>query len=318
MQHDEGIIISVVIPAFNEGSSVADTCTIVTEELMKFTQSFEIIFVDDGSSDNTFSFLKEIAEKDARIKVIRLLNNSGSHIAIRLGLSYAKGDCACFIACDLQEPPSLICQMKVKLSGEYDIVWAVRNSREDSFFSVFFAKIFYWLARKIVSTNIPPSGASMFIVSSKVLEVLKKYNERNLTLEGLFATMGFKSTYIYYDRQERLIGKSKWTVSKKFKLFIDFFVAYSYFPIRFVSVMGILFSLFGFLWTIYILARQIFVGDLTSGWPALTSILLIGFGITNISLGIIAEYLWRTLDETRKRPNFIVDKTINITDEPGV
>jgi glycosyltransferase involved in cell wall biosynthesis len=312
MENPQNIDITIVIPVFNEGVSVNNSYELIMEELSEHQDSYELIFVDDGSSDDSFIHLENIANKDCRVKAIKLSSNYGSHMAIRAGLSFAKGKCACFIACDMQEPPSLIYKMKAELSEYHNIVWAVRNSRKDNFTTIIFSKLFYWLARKIVTNNIPPSGASMFMVSDKVLNALKMYEERNLTLEGLFATMGFKSTHIYYDRKERLSGKSKWTLSKKIKLFIDFFVAYSNAPIRFVSVMGIIFSILGFIWTFYIIARQIILGDLAPGWPALISVLLIGFGITNISLGIIAEYLWRTLDETRKRPKFIIEKTVNM------
>jgi polyisoprenyl-phosphate glycosyltransferase len=309
------IDISIIIPVYNEGESVNIAFDLILKEISKHNESYEIIFVDDGSSDDTFSYLNKIAENSLNVKVIKFASNCGSHLAIRAGLSYAKGDCACFIACDMQEPPDLIFSMKENLSDENNIIWAVRKSRKDTFSSIVFAKIFYFFARKIVSKNIPPSGASMFLISKKVLNAVNQYHEKNLTLEGLFATMGFHSKYIYYERAQRTFGKSKWSLSKKIKLFIDFFIAYSNTPIRFVSFMGILFSVIGFFWTFYVIFRTILYHDLSSGWPTLISVLLIGFGITNISLGIIGEYLWRTLDETRNRPNYIIDKSLNLHDE---
>ena len=307
--------ISIIIPVYFESTAIEVAYQTIKNEILKHDIDYEIIFIDDGSTDDSYNFIEKISKIDAKIKAIKFTTNCGSHIAIRAGLEYATGDCACFIACDMQEPPYLIYEMVTKLNSENNIIWAVRNSRKDSFISNIFSNLFYFFARLIVTKNIPPTGASMFLVSRKVLNALKKYNERTLTLEGLFATMGFKSDFVYYEREERKIGKSKWTLSKKIKLFIDFFVAYSATPIRFVSIMGIVFSLSGLFWTAYIILRSIFVGDLASGWPTLISILLVGFGITNISLGIVAEYLWRTLDETRKRPKYIIEKTINISNE---
>jgi dolichol-phosphate mannosyltransferase len=127
--------------------------------------------------------------------------------------------------------------------------------------------------------------------------------------------MGFRQESITYKKRERTVGISKWTISKKIKLFIDSFVAFSYAPIRFVTIVGILFFIIGFFWTVYIIIRELFYHNLASGWPALVSILMIGFGITNISLGIIAEYLWRTLDASRKRPVFIIDKILDLNDK---
>jgi dolichol-phosphate mannosyltransferase len=287
----------------------------ILSEVKKHSHEYEIIFVDDGSNDDSFVHITKVSEKDPNVKALKFASNCGSHMAIRAGLEYATGDCACFIACDMQEPPELIYRLLKELEEPYEIVWAVRNSRKDSFSSILFAKVFYFFARRMVSKNIPPSGASMFMISKKALKSLNKYNERNLTLEGLFATIGFKSKHVLYEREMRKQGKSKWTLAKKIKLFIDFFIAYSYTPIRIVSITGVLLFIIGLIWTAYIIIRQLVWGDLSAGWPALLSVLLTGFGITNISLGIIAEYLWRTLDETRKRPRYILEKTINLTEK---
>lgn len=307
--------ISIIIPVYYESSAVATAYETIKAELAKESYDYELIFVDDGSRDDSFDYISSIAQRDKNVVAIKFASNCGSHIAIRAGLEHATGDYTCFIACDMQEPPALMFKLLAELKDPIEIVWAVRNSRKDKFTTILFAKLFYFLARLIVSKNIPPSGASMFMITKKVVKNLNLFDERNLTLEGLFATIGFKSKHVMYEREMRKQGKSKWTISKKVKLFIDFFVAYSNKPIRFVSLMGIIFSLLGFLWTIYIVGRALFIGDLTQGWPALMSIILIGFGITNISLGIIAEYLWRALDEVRKRPKYIVEQSINLPNE---
>lgn len=306
-------ILSIIVPVFNEGDNVITAYRIINSEISKLPElNSEIIFVDDGSHDDTFSYLLKIASENQDVKALKLSTNCGPHMAIRAGLSYAKGDYACFLACDLQEPPALIKEMLSKLKDPYEIIWAVRNSRKDGFFTKLYASIFYLMARIIVSKNIPPSGAGTFLISTKVLKTLKHYDERNLTLEGLFATMGFKNNYIYYDREKRKSGRSKWNLSKRVKLFIDFFVAYSYTPIRFISGFGILMAAFGLAWTVYIVLQQLLHHNILYGWASIISILLVGFGFTNISLGIIAEYLWRTLDESRKRPKYIIEKSINL------
>ncbi len=303
--------ITVVVPCYFEEGLVRHAYDRVRAELLRLGNDYEIIFVDDGSGDNTFAEIEGVAKNDLQVKGLKLSTNVGSHMAIRAGLSYATGECACFIACDMQEPPELIGQMAGMINDRDNIIWAVRNSRDDKWTTVMLSALFYRLARAIVTKNIPPSGASMFMISRRVYRTLEQYDERNLTLEGLFATMGFASKHIYYDRQKRIAGKSKWTLSKKVKLFIDFFVAYSNKPIRFVTIVGFIFSFFGFAWTIYVVILAVFIGNQPVGWPALTSVVLVGFGVTNISLGIIAEYLWRTLDESRKRPKFIVERAVN-------
>lgn len=306
--------LSVIVPAYNEGILVNTAYEAISRVLRNDLADYdhEILFVEDGSGDDTYDHLQALAEKHSEVKVIKFANNAGSHMAIRAGLEKATGDIFTFVPCDLQDPPEVLPRMLEALKEPYHIVWAVRNMREDSFSNKLFSKFYHALARAIVSKNIPTGGSSFFMLSSKVMLTMNQYSERNLTLDGLFATMGFKNAYIYYDRKERIGSKSKWTFSRKMKLFIDFFVAYSNTPIRFVSLMGILFSLIGFAWTIYIIIRTIFVGDLAPGWPFLISALLIGFGVTNISLGIIAEYLWRTLDEARKRPRYVIEKVLNM------
>ena len=306
--------ISIIIPVFNESDAVFTAYNAIKNEFLNVDHEYEIIFVDDGSEDDSFEHITTIAKNDKVIKALKFVTNCGSHMAIRAGLEFSTGDCACFIACDMQEPPSLILKLLEELNEPIEIVWAVRNSRKDRLITILFAKIFYFFARKMVSKNIPPSGASMFMISKKAVKSLNKYNERNLTLEGLFATIGFKSKHILYEREMRIHGKSKWTISKKIKLFIDFFIAYSYTPIRMVSIIGLLFFVIGIAWTVYIILRQLIYADLAHGWPAILSVLLTGFGITNISLGVMSEYLWRTLDETRKRPRYILEKTINVVE----
>jgi dolichol-phosphate mannosyltransferase len=166
--------------------------------------------------------------------------------------------------------------------------------------------------KKFVNANFPGKGFDIVFFNKKVKENLDRNIEQNSSIQLQILSLGYNTEHIYYDKQERKRGKSKWTTAKKIKLLIDSFVAFSYAPIRLVSMVGILFFLGGSLWSVYIILRKLILDDLASGWPMLMSILLIGFGITNISLGIIAEYLWRTLDASRKRPVFIIDKIIEL------
>jgi dolichol-phosphate mannosyltransferase len=162
--------------------------------------------------------------------------------------------------------------------------------------------------RQYVNKRYPVKGFDVILFNRKVVNVINSNVEANSSIFLQVLNMGFRQSSIEYVKVPREAGKSKWTISKKIKLFIDSFVAFSYAPIRFVTIVGISFFVIGVLWTTYIVIRKIFFQDLQAGWPALMSILMIGFGITNISLGIIAEYLWRTLDASRKRPVFIIDK----------
>ncbi|MGB0165233.1 MAG: glycosyltransferase family 2 protein [Luteibaculum sp.] len=304
-------MLSIIVPVYYEGAQVEKPFVTITKLMDDEKIDFELIFVDDGSGDDSFNYLCQLAERDSRVKVLKLLSNSGSHMAIRAGLEHSSGNMGVFLSCDLQEPAELIPELLKKLKGKTDIVLAVRKSRDDSFFDRIMSRIFFEMMKKFVSSKIPESGSSMYLLGARALKALKEYPERNLTLEGVFILNNFVYETVLYDRKAREHGKSRWTISKKLKIFVDFFVAYSYAPIRFVTVIGILFFALGFLWSVYLVIRYFTVNDFVDGWPMLISILCLGFGITNISLGIIAEYLWRTLDEGRRRPKYIIEKRIN-------
>ena len=173
-----------------------------------------------------------------------------------------------------------------------------------------FSKLYGKLMRKYAVSNFPDYGFDIAFFNKKVKDELNSNIEKNSSIFLQMLDLGFKQDYIFYDKIERKAGSSKWTFSKKFKLVVDSFVSFSYAPIRLVTIAGIFFSISGFLWMSYILFYDLYIKDLPLGLPALLSVLLVGFGVTNISLGIIAEYLWRTLDASRKRKAFIVDKII--------
>lgn len=306
-------LISIIVPAYNESNGVVVAYHAITkvakEQLAEYR--YELIFVDDGSADDTFIHIESLCKTDQNVKGIKLLNNSGAHTAIRSGLENSSGDMAVFLACDLQDPPEIIPALIKKLYAPFDIVLAVRSKRDDQLKDKIFSRIFFQFMNKFISDKLPREGSSMYLMTNRVVTALRKLDEIHLTLESIFVLMNFKHTQVVYERNAREIGVSKWTFSKKIKIFIDFFIAYSNTPIKFVSVMGILFSLLGFGYAFFIILRTLLVHDLASGWPALICILLIGFGVTNISLGIIAEYVARILDESRKRPKFIVEKKVN-------
>jgi dolichol-phosphate mannosyltransferase len=243
-----------------------------------------------------------------KAKVISFSRNFGSHAALRAGIANATGDYICFNYADLQDPLELIVQMKGLMDQNNDIIWAHRESTKVSWGEKMFSKSYAYLMKKFAFKNFPEKGFDIVMFNRKVAAEVNKNVEANSSIFLQILGMGFRQASISYQKRERKTGVSKWTLSKKIKLFIDSFVAFSYAPIRFVTIVGIIFFIVGILWTGYIVVRKVFFQDLAAGWPALMSILMIGFGITNISLGIIAEYLWRTLDASRKRQVFIIDE----------
>lgn len=306
--------ISIIIPIYNEADGIPNLVnslnTFFTDN--KEILNTEIIFVNDGSTDSSLIILQEQSFHNYQAKLLSFSKNYGSHAALRAGIMEAKSDFITFMYADLQDPLDLINQMFHQAEQGADIVWATRTSTSNSFFERKFSEGYAKLMKKYAFSNFPDKGFDIVFFNSKVKQELDRNIEANSNIFLQILGMGFKQISIFYEKKERKIGKSKWTISKKIKLLIDSFVAFSYAPIRFVSLVGISFFVIGFLWTAYIVLRKLFVDDLASGWSMLISILLLGFGVTNISLGIIAEYLWRTLDASRKRPVFIIDKIIEL------
>jgi dolichol-phosphate mannosyltransferase len=307
--------ISVIIPFLNESENIERLCSELNCYFQGISEfSAEVIFVDDGSLDNSVELLKKQAHHSYESRIIRFSKNYGSHAALRAGILNSSGDYITFMYADLQDPLNLISRLSVECNNGNDISWAVRSSTSGGIIETTFSKFYAFLMKRYAISTYPEKGFDIVMFNKKVQGILNKHSESNssIFLEILF--LGLKQSSIIYDKEKRKAGKSKWTIPKKIKLLIDSFVAFSYAPIRFVTMMGILFSIIGFFWTTYVIFRTLIAGDLSPGWPALTSILLIGFGITNISLGVIAEYLWRTLDASRKRPGFIIDEIIELNE----
>lgn len=305
--------LSIVIPVFNEGEGVDHACEAVREVLRKDIggADWEILFVDDASTDDSFERVRALAASDERVRGIRLASNRGTHMAIRAGLDHAMGDMASFLSCDLQEPPELIPKMLALLNDEVQVVAAARIKRDDPIFTRFFAWAFNTLARWLVSRDLPPGGASMFLLGPKALKLIRKYRERNLTLEGFFVTTGLGQASVDYERRARVHGETKWNYSRRMKLFADFFVAHSYTPIRALSLIGASVAVMGFAGAAYFILRKLFFARPIEGWTSLMVVMLVLAGIQMIMLGVIGEYVWRTLDETRGRPNYVVDESLN-------
>jgi dolichol-phosphate mannosyltransferase len=309
MQENTNKTVTVVIPIFNEYEGIPFLVDSLNEFFGQNSQlDAEVIFVNDGSRDNSVERLGSMSHKNYKARVISFSRNFGSHAALRAGISHASGDYICFNYADLQDPLELVIRMKDLMDQGHDIIWAQRESTKVPWGEKMFSKFYASLMKKFAFKNFPEKGFDIVMFNKKVAGEVNKNVEANSSIFLQILGMGFRQTNITYKKRERQTGVSKWTLSKKVKLFIDSFVAFSYAPIRFVTIIGILFFIAGLIWTAYIVIRKVFFPyPYSAGWPAMMSLLSLGFGITNISLGIIAEYLWRTLDASRKRQVFIID-----------
>lgn len=306
---------SIIIPVFYNELNLPDT----VPELLKLQHSLpnykiELIFVDDGSGDRSFTILRDFQNKyPDQIKIIKLTRNFGSMAAIQAGLTHFTGDCVGIISADLQDPPELFIEMIQHWENGTKVVCGVRNQREESKLTRFFSSRYYALIRKFAIQNYPKGGFDFLLADREVINEINKINEKNTNIMALIFWLGYEPVLMPYARKAREKGTSRWTLSKKIKLFIDTFVAFSYFPIRLLSVIGFLVAGGAFIYGVVIFLSWLFVGIEVLGWVPIMIVLTITSGIQMTMLGILGEYLWRTLDEARERPAYVIDEIFDET-----
>ncbi|MBC2716497.1 MAG: glycosyltransferase [Desulfobacteraceae bacterium] len=309
---NENIDYSIVVPVYCNEGSLEDLYIKIQSDVVQQngSKSYEIIFIDDGSHDASLEKILDLKKQNpTHIKIIKFSRNFGQVPAILAGYEHAKGNCIINISADLQDPPRLINQMLNSFYDEnFDIVISYRKSRDESLFRKFTSQIFYWMMKKLSFPDMPAGGFDFILISKRVKNCILISNESNPFLQGKVLWPGFKKKFIPYDREKRISGKSKWSLSKKIKYLIDGIMGYSYLPLRLMTLIGIIISFLGFAYALIITFLKIF-GDIPiQGWAPIMIIILILSGIQMLMLGIIGEYLWRALDQVRNRPQYIIDK----------
>jgi glycosyltransferase involved in cell wall biosynthesis len=302
--------LSIVVPIYFNEPNIPDTVPqllALRDRLPGY--ELELVFVDDGSGDRSLELLLEWrARHPDVIQVLELSRNFGSMSAILAGLGTVTGDCVGMIAADLQDPPELFIDMVRHWSNGSKVVLAVRADREESRSQKFFSNGYYALMRRFALPDYPEGGFDFFLVDRQVVGEVVRISEKNTNLMSLIFWLGFSPVMIPYVRSARRKGKSRWTFSKKLKLFVDSFVAFSYAPIRMLSVLGGSVALAAFVYAGYVLAAW-FARDIpVKGYAPIVILLAFTAGVQMLMLGILGEYLWRALDETRRRPPFVVSR----------
>ncbi len=302
--------ISIVVPVYYNADTLELLYRDMKEKILGELGDYEIVFVDDGSGDDSWQVMQRLRETDTKVKLVKLSRNFGEHAALLAGLSACSGDCAVTKQADLQEDSRIILEMYDSWKRGNKVVLAVRKERKENPVKVFFANLYYSLIRKIVNKNMPAGGCDCYLVDRKVIEVLERLDEKNssLTLQVLWA--GFRTDMIYFVRQDREIGKSRWTLSKKVKLVMDSVMSFSYFPLRFMSGLGILFNILAAVLFVDVIIEKFTRGTPIEGWASLMCVILCASGVIMLMLGILGEYIWRTLDAARTRPPYIVDEVL--------
>ncbi|MDH6370971.1 glycosyltransferase [Paenibacillus sp. VTT E-133280] len=306
----ERIKLSIVVPIYFNELNIPHTIPRLQKlETIIPNCDFEFVFVDDGSKDNSFSLLMEAKEQDSRIKVIKLSRNFGSMSAIQAGLRYTTGDCVGIIAADLQDPPEMFKEMVEHWRTGIKVVLGTRADREESFSQKMFSNTYYFLLEKFALKGYPKGGFDFLLIDRQVVQEVLEIQEKNTSVMSLIYWLGHDQVQIPYVRQERKLGKSRWTLAKKVKLFIDSFVSFSYTPIRFMSFIGFVTAFLSFLYGVFVIISTVFGIIELQGWTTIIALITFLLGIIMIMLGIIGEYLWRILDESRERPSYVVDQT---------
>ena len=276
---------------------------------------YELILVDDGSQDRSYQVMEELRAVDEHIKIVSLSKNFGSHAAILCGLTKVTGDCAVVKAADLQEPTELILEMVESWKEGNNVVLAVRQDRQEGIMQKLFANTYYWMVRKAALANMPKGGFDVYLLDKKVIDVLKKLDERNSALTGQILWSGFKTALVPYTRVAREIGKSRWTLKKKIRLVTDTLFSFSTLPITLVSGIGVFSFIGAIIWAIIVLIFKLCGKIVVSGWTTLFIFNLFSFGVIMLTLGILGGYLWRTFDASRNRPTFIIEREQISVDE---
>jgi glycosyltransferase involved in cell wall biosynthesis len=302
-------ILTIVVPVYYNELNLPDTIPsllALSDQLEKY--ELELIFIDDGSKDRSLSILLEYQKRySKRIKVVKLTRNFGTMAALQAGLTVATGDCVGVIAADLQDPPELFIEMVSHWEKGTKAIFAVRSDREESLLQKTLSNLYYALIRGFAVPGYPAGGFDFFLADRQVIDEVNQIKEKNTNLMTLVFWLGYQAVLIPYVRRKRTKGKSRWTLGKKIKLFVDTFVSFSYFPIRLFSFLGIIYAVLSFSYGIVIFASWLTFGIEVQGWVPMMLVLTFTAGLQMTLLGILGEYLWRTLDEARGRPLFVID-----------
>jgi len=305
-------LVAIVVPVHNEKDNLARFHQEVSAVMTSLAEyDWEFVFVDDGSRDGSFSVLSTLHERDPRVNALRFPRNFGSHVAIAAGIDRARGDAAVIMAADLQDPPALIREFVARWRDGYDVVWGARSGRDDGAFRAWAMGRFYTAVRRFAIPTYPKGGTGSFcLITKPVMDAFRQMNERNRLTFGLIAWAGFRETQVPYHRPSRLVGASSWTTSKMVKAAIDTFISFSLFPIRTITYIGLVVSGLSFLFGFYVLLNKLLYGTRVMGWSSvMLAVLLLG-GVQLVMIGVLGEYLWRILEESRGRPLYIVERTL--------
>lgn len=309
--------LSIVVPVYNEEAAVESFLAATQPILDSLNVPYEIIFVNDGSTDGTLDVLLRMRDRDAHIKIVHFSRNFGKEIALSAGLDYSSGDAVIPIDVDLQDPPEAIPEMIAKWRDGYEIVLGIRSDRRtDTRTKRISSELFYRFFNQVADAPIPKQAGDFRLLDKKVVQVLRLLPERNRFNKGIFGWAGFRQTSVHFERPARREGASKWSYWRLAGLALDALFSFSVLPLRIWSVVGVLCSLIAFLYGSFLILSKIMFGNNVPGYPSLMVVVLFMGGIQLLCLGVLGEYLGRIYRETKGRPLYVVHRAIGITPPP--
>ncbi len=312
---------SVVIPVYNEEEVIRETYWRLKSVMDQTGESYELLFVNDGSRDQTAELIVAMGEKDPSVTLIQFSRNFGHQVAITAGMDYARGDAVIVIDADLQDPPELMLDMIAKWREGYDVVYAKRSERKgETWFKRQTASAFYRILKRMTEIDIPLDTGDFRLLDRKVCDEMKRLPEKNRYVRGLVSWVGFRQTAVEYVRDERFAGESKYPLKKMLKLSMDGMTSFSSKPLKAAGIAGVLISAAGFVYLLVVLIEKWFTRVTVPGWSSLIALQIIFSGCILMFLGVIGEYLGRIYDEVKQRPLYIVSSvyTKKSEDQPAL
>lgn len=312
-------VLSVVVPVFNEEEVIETTHGRLVSVLDSLSLPYEIIYIDDGSKDKTVEIITPWTREGDEVKLLTFSRNFGHQTAITCGMDYASGEAIVIIDADLQDPPEVIPDMIAKWREGYEVVYGKRSTREgETVFKKWSAKTFYRFLHRMSDVEIPTDVGDFRLIDRKVRDVLLRIPEHNRYVRGLIAWLGFRQTYVLFERQARAAGVTKYPLKKMLKLAGDGITSFSYKPLRIATTIGLSLSAFGFLFFLFVFISRLFdLQVMEPGYATLMCVILFFFGIVLIMLGIIGEYIGRIFEEVKGRPLYIIDEKKGVFFEKG-
>ncbi|MCB9098622.1 MAG: glycosyltransferase family 2 protein [Anaerolineales bacterium] len=311
------IFCSIVAPCWNEEETLPELYRRIAEVMEQLQECWELVLINDGSTDNTTQVMRQLHENDPRIHYVEFARNFGHQIAVTAGMDFAQGQVVILIDADLQDPPELILRMIDKWREGYHVVYAVRSERKgESWFKLFTAQLFYRLIYRITDVNIPLDTGDFRLMDRQVVDQMKAMKEHHRFIRGLTSWVGFKQTGVEYVREERFAGETKYPLRKMIKLAITAITGFSIFPLQLATFIGFATAIISAIFIIFVIIARL-SGYQTFEGQATTLVMVLFLGsIQLISLGIIGEYLGRIYDEVRGRPLYVVNKAVGFESQP--